>query len=333
MRRTIGLIAALATAAVVGGCSSDGGSKSGGGSGGTAPAHYRIGIFEVASASIIDQIVSGFKEGFFKDSGLSPSQVTFDVKNAQGQSQLFQTTAQYFASSSDDMIAVVGTPCVVAMAHATTTKPIVALAMGDPVGAGVATSLEAPGKNVTGSTDFVDPSKTLPQVVQLQPTPKRIGTIYDPSSPESQQWVKALQAAAPSQQVTISAVSVSGTGDVASAVRSLAGKVDLLWIGPDATATAGLPAISSVASSNKLPLLTASGDASQHGVLANVGPSITVIAQLGGAAGALVYKGTSPAKVPFGQAGDVAWTINTTTEKQLGVTIPTSISATATTVK
>jgi putative ABC transport system substrate-binding protein len=336
MRRLVVASVGLVLIATIAACgsSSSGGSQGAGGaaSSGTSKAKVKIGIFEIESASVISQIVAGFKSGFFKASGLTPDQVTFDVKNAQGESQLFGTTAQYFASGSDDMIAVVGTPCVIALAHVEKSKPIIALAMGDPVGAGVAKSLNAPGENVTGSTDFVNPSLTLPQVLQLRPKPTRIGTIYDSSSSESQQWIAALKTAASSDGASISAVEVSGTAGVAAAVRSLVKKVDVLWIGPDATATAALPEISKVAAANKLPLLTASGDPTAAGVLANVGPSITTLSQLAGAAAAKVFKGTSPGSVAFGEASSISWTINSTTEKQIGISIPQSVLASATMV-
>lgn len=293
---------------------------------------YTVGVFEIESATIISQIVAGFEQGFLSGTGLKRSQVKFDVKNAQGQDNLIETISNYYVSSADNMIAVVGTPCVIALAHVEKKKPIIALNMGDPVSVGVAKSVNKPGGNVTGSSDYVDPGKLLPEVLQLSPKPKSIGTIYDSSSEESQEWVKAMTSAAAHDGVTFDPISVSGTGQIAAAVQSLIGKVGLLWIGPDATATAAMPEIASVAIRNKLPLLTAAGVATQAGVLANVGPSEERIAVLGGEAAAKVYKGRSPGKVAFAQASSLAWTINSTTESQLGENIPSSITHSATIV-
>jgi putative ABC transport system substrate-binding protein len=49
-----------------------------------------------------------------------------------------------------DVIVTVSTPAAIAARNATRTVPIVAGAMGDPVGAGLAVSLARPGGNLTG---------------------------------------------------------------------------------------------------------------------------------------------------------------------------------------
>jgi putative ABC transport system substrate-binding protein len=48
-------------------------------------------------------------------------------------------------ASEVDVIVTRGTPATIAAKNATTTVPIVFASMGDPVGAGVVTSLARPG--------------------------------------------------------------------------------------------------------------------------------------------------------------------------------------------
>jgi ABC-type uncharacterized transport system substrate-binding protein len=51
-----------------------------------------------------------------------------------------------------DVIIVFGTPRAQAAQRATKTIPIVAISIGDPIGAGLVTSLAHPGGNITGNT-------------------------------------------------------------------------------------------------------------------------------------------------------------------------------------
>jgi ABC-type uncharacterized transport system substrate-binding protein len=51
-----------------------------------------------------------------------------------------------------DLMVAVGTQASPAAKHATDTIPIVMLAVGDPIGAGLVTNLARPGGNVTGTS-------------------------------------------------------------------------------------------------------------------------------------------------------------------------------------
>jgi putative ABC transport system substrate-binding protein len=68
--------------------------------------------------------------------------------------------AKYFGMMADltnrkvDVIVAANVAAAVAAANATTTIPIVMLAVNDPVGVGVVKSLERPGTNVTGTTGY-----------------------------------------------------------------------------------------------------------------------------------------------------------------------------------
>ena len=84
---------------------------------------------------------------------------------------------------------------MIAVAQQITDRPIFALAMGDPVGAGVAESLEEPGANVTGSIDYVDPALLVDQITTIHPELASLGTVYDPSNQNMQVFVADLEEA------------------------------------------------------------------------------------------------------------------------------------------
>jgi putative ABC transport system substrate-binding protein len=205
-------------------------------------------------------------------------------------------------------------------------KPIFAIAMGDPVGAKLATSLNRPGGNVTGSTDYVDPALLLEKLMKITPVPKRLGTIYDPSNQNLQVWVKALHAAvAKYPGLSVVESTVSGSQDVPAAARSLAGRVDAELIGPDATVFSGLAAVGSTARANGLPVYVCGGDPTTAGILASIGPDYPTVGRLAAVAAARVLSGTDPGQVPFGQPTGVTLTVNKATQTRLGVNIPSSM--------
>jgi putative ABC transport system substrate-binding protein len=308
--------AGLCLALLAAGC---GGSASSGSTGGAQP--VTVGVLVIAQAQVLDQTVQAFEDELRSKAG--GRKVSFTVKNANGDTTLIQSIVRDFVDSGDTMFAVIGTPAVIAMAKAEKRRPIIALAIGDPVGAGVARSLDHPGGNVTGSVDYVNPKLLLAQLAQTAPKPARIGTVYDPSNANMQVWIKDLRAAvAASPGLSLTEATISGSGDIATAARSLAGRVDTLLIGPDASVFAGMAAIAGTAKTNRLPLYVVAGDPSIDGVVASLGPDYPTIGRLAGDAAGRVLAGSKPGDVPFGRPSGVEWSANQATASRLGVTIP-----------
>ncbi len=322
-------LAAAISLAACGSSGSDGSPADAGASSAATAKTVHVGVLQLASATLIDQTVAAFEQEL--KTKLAPRPVSFDMKNAQGDQSLITSIARGFAQSDSDGVAVIGTPAVVALAQQTQDKPVFALAMGDPVGAKVAQSLERPGKNVTGSVDYVDPAVLLRSIMKISPAPKRIGTIYDPSNQNVQVWIKALRAAvAKYPGVSVVESTISGAQDVPSAARSLTGRVDAELIGPDATVLSALPVVGSAAAGGRLPVYVCGGDATVAGILASIGPDYPTLGRLAADAAAKVLTGTPAAEVAFGQPSGVEFTVQKATMTKLGITLPPDLLTSAT---
>lgn len=226
---------------------------------------------------------------------------------------------------------MLGTPAVIATFQNNPDIPIIAIAMGDPVGAGVANSMEAPGLNVTGSSDYVDPRLLLEQIVRVMPSPTKIGTVYDPSNQNLQVWVAALRTALEEYpDIELVEATVALAADVSAAARSLGGRVDAIMIGPDALVFSALPAVAEVARVEEVPLYLTGGEVTEPGVFATIGPTIARLGYTAGEQAVRVLKGEAPGTVPFRLPEDTTWIINTDTLEALGLTVPDDILATAT---
>ncbi|WP_230592564.1 ABC transporter substrate-binding protein [Rhodococcoides fascians] len=285
-----------------------------------------IGILQIASAGVLDETVAAFEAELTQQ--LAPREVKFDLKNAQGDQSLITSLASTMADSDADAFAVIGTPLVIALAGQEKRRPVIALAMGDPVGSKVADSLEAPGGNVTGSVDFVDPALPLEQIMSIEPAPKTIGTIYDPSNPNMQAWIDAFrEAVAEYPGLEIVESTVSGTADVSAAARSLAGRSDIQIIGPDVAAFAAMDVIGATALANRIPTYVIAGDPTVPGILASVGTDYPASGRRAADAAAEAINGTDPGTIPFSLPEGIEFTINQQTVDSLGIVLPESISS------
>lgn len=291
-----------------------------------APDSITIGVIEIAQVDILDQIMREFEATV--SAGLAPTEVTFDVQNANGDQSLIASITRDMAGSDYDAFAVIGTPAVIALAQLETERPIFAVAIGDPVGAGVAESLDEPGRNVTGSVDYVDPATVIDNVLAVHPDISSVGTVYDPSNQNMQVWVSGLSAALDERDIELVEATVSGTPDVAVASRSLQGRSDAILIGPDGAVIAGLDAIGASALADETPLYIIGGSPDDSpGVLGAIGPDYL---ELGAAAGDLaidVLTGADPATTPFATSvGPLQVQYSRETLDALGVELPADVA-------
>jgi putative tryptophan/tyrosine transport system substrate-binding protein len=106
----------------------------------------RIGIIDDAP------IWDPFRQGL-RDLGYIDGQtVAFEYRSAEGKPDRLAAAASELAGLPVDVIATSGTAAAAAAKQATTTIPIVMLAIGDPVRSGLVASLARPGANITGNT-------------------------------------------------------------------------------------------------------------------------------------------------------------------------------------
>ncbi len=286
---------------------------------------FKVGILEIVHADVSESVRTGFVETLESELGDAAS-VEFDIKNANGDQSLITSIAREFADSDYDAFAVIGTPAVIAVAAQITDRPIFALAMGDPVGAGLAESLEAPGGNVTGSIDYIDPALLLDDLRELHPDLTSIGRIYAPSNQNLQVWVAALRTAIEGTGIELVESTVAASSEVAQGARALIDRADVILVGPDAMVIAGMDAVGAAMSGASMPLYVVGGDVSVPGVLGSLGPDYAQLGVGAGAGAAKVLLGADPGTVPFAVPQGLDIVLNQTLADQYGIVVPDSLT-------
>lgn len=151
---------------------------------------YKIGICNYVDDASLNQIVDNIRAQL--DSISSSSNVTFDIQydncNADA-NVLNQIIAQFIADDVDLMVAI-ATPVAMAMQSATEDNniPVVFAAVSDPVGAGVVESMDAPGSNLTGTSDALDTSAIMNLIYALDEEAE-VALLYDIGQDSSAQAV------------------------------------------------------------------------------------------------------------------------------------------------
>ena len=142
---------------------------------------YKIGICNYVDDASLNQIVDNIQtqlEALGEEHGVT-FDVSYDNCNADA-NVLNQIIANFIADDVDLMIGV-ATPVAMAMQTATegTGIPVVFSAVSDPVSAGLVESLEAPGSNITGTSDYLDTNAIMNLILAADPDVQTVGLLYD----------------------------------------------------------------------------------------------------------------------------------------------------------
>jgi putative tryptophan/tyrosine transport system substrate-binding protein len=109
-----------------------------------------IGYLGNSSPSLEADLVDAFREGLRQLGYVEGQNLVIRYQWAEGQQERHAVLAQELVRLQPDVILTAGTPGTLAAKHATQSIPIVTAIAGDPVVAGLVSSLAQPGGNVTG---------------------------------------------------------------------------------------------------------------------------------------------------------------------------------------
>jgi putative tryptophan/tyrosine transport system substrate-binding protein len=221
---------------------------------------------------------------------------------------------------------------VIALQRVTSSVPIVFASVIDPVGAGFISTMARPGGNTTGFTafEYSISGKWLDLLRELAPNVKRVAVLRDPSYATGIGQFAAIQSAASSSGMELSAFDLRDTSAVE---RALAGFSREPNGGVITTASGGAVVhrelIISFTTQYRLPNVCPFRYFAASGGLASYGPN--TIDPFPQAAGYVdrILKGEKPADLTVQAPTKYELVINLKTAKAIGLTIPQPLLARA----
>ena len=232
-----------------------------------------------------------------------------------------------------NVIVAARTQATVAAKQATMTIPIVMIGVGDPVGAGLVTSLPRPGGNVTGtSTQVIDVvGKQLELIRDLVPRVSRVATVWNPTNRLFQeQQVKEAKVASAKLNMQLEFVEARAPEELDRAFATIAReRIDAVLLLADPLFVDNAKRIGDLAIRYRLPAVTAPGQFAEAGFVATYGPDFSQEYTRAAVHVAKILKGAKPADMPVEQMTNFELVINAKSAKALGITIPPALAARA----
>src|SRR5215469_16492815 len=274
----------------------------------------------------------GFGQGLAEGSYVLGRNLNSEYRWAEGQFDRFPALAADLTSRGVVLIATATLPAAMAAKAATPTTPVVFVIGEDPVKAGLVASLNRPGGNATGMSDFVNQlvAKRLDLLQQAVPGTALIGLLVNPIKPNAEPDAKEARAAVRALGQKLLVVKATSDRELEAAFGALAQeRADALTVNIDPFLFRAHDQIISLAARYGLPAIYPVRGFVDAGGLMSYSPDRSVSWYQAGLYAARILHGEKPADLPVQRANRVELVINLKTWKALGLTVPQSILARA----
>jgi putative ABC transport system substrate-binding protein len=220
------------------------------------------------------------------------------------------------------------TPGAVAAKNATSTIPIVALGMGDPVRSGLVASLAHPGGNLTGvSMGYAEgfSGKWLELLQETGPRLSTVTVIVNPDISHQRDQAKDLKAAAPKRRLKVQIIEVREAEALDAAFAQARKQAQAVLVFPSPITMMNRARITTLAAIHRLPAMYGLRDFVDIGGLMAYAPDSAGMFRSAADYVDKILKGAKPADLPIEQPTQYVLVLNLKTAKTLGLTIPQSV--------
>jgi ABC-type uncharacterized transport system substrate-binding protein len=289
----------------------------------------RIGVLSPGSPGP-SPLVDAFRQGLRELGYVEGQNIVIEYRFAEAKTEPLRDLAAELVRLKVDVILTVNTPASDAAKNLTKTIPIVFTYVADP--AGLVTSLARPGGNITGlSTLAADLSeKRLELLKEALPGLSRVAYLWNSANSTATRVFRETELASPRLGIQLHPLEVRGPDEFQSAFKLATGKrAGVLLVWEDAVLLIHRARILDLAAKHKLPAASQYREFAEAGGFLSYGPNLLEHFRRAATYVDKILRGAKPADLPVEQPTKFEFVVNLKTAKQIGVTIPPNVLATA----
>jgi putative ABC transport system substrate-binding protein len=288
----------------------------------------RIGVLLPGTSASFSLRTKALLDGLRELGHVEGKTVAIEWKWGEDRVETLSELATELVQSNVDVIVTGGTSAAKALRAATSTIPIVAAIVGDPVAAGLVNNLARPGGNLTGFSIFAPElgGKRLELLKEIVPDISSAAVLLNIQNPQSKIELMEMLTAARAMHLQLFQAEISAEDGLedAFAAMSKAG-VQALVVLTDPILFSQRKRAVDLARSNRLPAMYFFQGFVEEGGLVSYGPSDADLFRRAAAYVDRILKGTRPGDLPIEQPTKFDLFINLKTAGMLGVKIPESL--------
>ena len=295
----------------------------------------KIGVMQFGEFTALQNAYEGFKAGLEEEGFVDGQNIEITYLSAAADTSNCPTIADTLINNGSDLIFSIATPSVSCIKEKTTTIPVVFTAVTDAVASGLIESNENPGANITGTSDMNPVAEQIDLLKELLPDAETVAVLY--CSSESNSAAQYEMAKEQIEQLGMVCVqkTVSSIDEVKSAIESLRGSVDAIYIPTDNVLSDGMATVAAAANECGLPTIVGEPGQVQNGGTATYGIDYFELGKQSAKMAVEILSASNPVeaagKMPVQfQTSGCETAINEASVEALGLTVPESILQRAT---
>ncbi len=230
-----------------------------------------------------------------------------------------------------DAVVVTGFPPIAAL-KGTGVPTVVVAGAGDPVATGLVTSLAHPGGNITGISDDATmlSTKRLGLLKDAVPGIRKVAMLWNKDDLGMTLRYQASAAAAKALGITVQPLGVAEPDDFGNAFAAMdSGSPDAILMVADALTILNRKRVFDYAAAHRLPAIYENDFFVREGGLMSYGAETKESYQRAASLLARIFKGQTPAELPFEEPTRYIFAINLKTAKTIGLDLPPTVTALA----
>ena len=286
---------------------------------------YKVGIVQYVDDASLNQIEKAIQAEL--DAKGAEYGVTFDYQdytfNGQADQSILMQIAADLIADEVDIIIPIATPTAVVMQSATEENqiPIVFSAVSDPVGAGLVAENEAPGANITGTSDAIDTDAIMNLIVTANPDTAKIGLLYDKSQASSLGSIEDAKAYCEANNIAYVEKTGTTVAEIQAAADALVAEgVDAVFTPQDNTVMTAELAIFEKFTEAGIPHYTGADSFALNGAFLGFGVNYENLGtKTADMAVEILVNGAKPAEMAVQTLADGIITVNTETAEAVGI--------------
>ena len=288
----------------------------------------RIGFMGNSTAALEANLVDAFREGLRELGYEEGRNIVIEYRWANGKYDHFPVLVAELIAAKVEVIVTAGTPAALAVKNATTTVPLVMVAVGDPIGTGLVPSLARPGGNLTGLSSVAPDleGKRLQLLREVVPALSHVAMFINSLNPFHVSSMRQARAAAQAMGIKLQLHDIRKSEDLDDAFAAIRKeRPDALLILADRVFLHNRERIVDFANEQRLPNVNAYKELVEVGGLMSYGPSYEDMHKRAAIYVDKILKGAKPADLPIEQPSKFTFIVNLKAAKALGVTVPSQL--------
>jgi putative ABC transport system substrate-binding protein len=292
----------------------------------------RIGFLGNSTAALEANLIGPFRDGL-KELGYEDGRtIHVEYRWAEGKYERFPGLIAELIAANVAVIVTAGTPASLALKKATTTVPLVMIAVGDPVATGLVASLARPGGNITGLTSIAAEmeGKRLELLREVVPKISHVAVLWNAASPIQVIQEREAQAATQVLGIKMLSLGVRTKEEIEDAFATiLKERPDALLVLADRLFLHHRVLIMDFAAQHRLPGVHAYRELVEVGGLMSYGPSYAGMHRRAAYFVDRILNGANPGELPVERPATFELVINLKAARKLGLTMPPTLLARA----